>query len=319
MKKLGFLLTVIFCLFFYSFSQAKPLRERVGKRLIEKSKVKKSEDLLPKGGKLIADLAYGASPDQMMDIYLPSGKPRSQVLFMVHGGAWEFGDRKGKKFIKNKIQRWVPKGYIVISVGYRLIPNAGPLEQANDVAAALGFAQQKVKEWGADPNQFILLGHSSGAHLISLISAAAGNQKLSAAGALDHTPSAAVQLNLQFSPALAIIVLDSAVFNAPKLMMQKHAGLYDKALGLDPNLWQRLSPLHQLVGKVPPFYIVCSKAREDSCSQGEEFVRKLKSLGGQAELNQVNLSHSEINEQLGLVNTFTRQVEKFLKSMGLKL
>lgn len=327
MKSLYFFVSAILVITFnFGFAKTNSIRERIGKRITERTKVKDFNQILPPGAKLISDVLYGSTTEQMVDIYLPKGKPHSQVMFLVHGGGWEFGDRKSKKFIENKVRRWVAKGYILISVGYRLLPKANPLEQANDVAEALFVMQQKVQEWGASPDQFILIGHSAGAHLVSLISVGLSNPKFTessnetttSAGQTSNNLPSENRLILKFKPVLATIALDSALLNAPALMLQGHPDLYDRALGADPKFWEKISPFHQIIGKVSPFYLVCSEQRENSCSQAEEMAKKIKKFDGQVEVRKMSLSHSEINEHLGANNEYTKDVEKFMSSLGLK-
>lgn len=303
MKKLIILfVALVVTLHFSSKAYSGPIRNFIGKKATERSKVDDPEKLLPKGGKLMQDVSYGDDPEQMIDVYLPPGKPKPQIIFMVHGGGWVFGDRKAKKFIENKVKRWVPKGFIVISVGYRLLPKANPLEQADDVAKALAFSQKKAQLWGGEPKQFVLLGHSAGAHLVTLISS-----------------SSRWKESLPLEPILGTISLDSAVMNTPELMNQKHPKLYDDAMGSDPKFWELVSPFHQLKAKASPFYIVCSSERKDSCDQGKAFGEKLKSFGGQAELLRVDMSHAELNEKLGEPGMYTHKIEGFLKGLGLDI
>lgn len=58
---------------------------------------------------------------------------------------------------------------LFVSVENRLLPEADPLVQAQDVAAALAAAQRKVQTLGGDPRRFVLMGHSAGAHLVALL------------------------------------------------------------------------------------------------------------------------------------------------------
>ena len=100
---------------------------------------------------LLQDIAYGDDDDKnKIDIYLPASANNAPIMFMVHGGAWRFGDKKSKAVVSNKVQRWVSKGFIFISANYRMLPKTDPLEQANDVARALAFAQTKAPDWGGD-------------------------------------------------------------------------------------------------------------------------------------------------------------------------
>jgi arylformamidase len=98
--------------------------------------------------KVLRDLAYGPNSAQTMDVYLPSHPQNAPVIVMVHGGAWIVGDKSMGRVVTNKAAYWLPKGYIFISINNRLLPAAGPLEQAHDVAKALAFAQGEARSWG---------------------------------------------------------------------------------------------------------------------------------------------------------------------------
>ena len=109
------------------------------------------------------DLAYGSDKQQRVDLYLPTNAQQAPVLLMVHGGSWRLGDKGAAAVVDNKVKRWLPKGFIFVSINYRLLPAAAPLEQADDVARALAFVQQQASGWGGDPRKIILIGHSAGA------------------------------------------------------------------------------------------------------------------------------------------------------------
>ena len=121
---------------------------------------------------ILRNVRYGNADLQTMDVYLPR-KPQTgmPVIFMVHGGAWRFGDKTARSVVLNKVARWVPRGFILVSVNYRMLPTARLLQQAEDVARALATAQAKAASRGGDPAKFILMGHSAGAHLVALLDA----------------------------------------------------------------------------------------------------------------------------------------------------
>src|SRR6185312_10943064 len=127
---------------------------------------------MPTGATLQPDIAYGDDPAQRMDVYLPPRPERAPILLMVHGGGWRRGDKDNARVVGNKIARWLPKGVIFVSVDYRMMPDAKPLTQSEDVARALAKVQDLAPGWGGDPANIILMGHSAGAHLVALITAA---------------------------------------------------------------------------------------------------------------------------------------------------
>ncbi len=220
---------------------------------------------------------------------------------MVHGGGWQRGDKAASKVVQNKVGHWLPQGYVMVMPNYRLSPKANPIEQANDVAKALAFAQSRAKEWGADPSRFVLMGHSAGAHLVSLLSA---------------DPAVATRQGAK--PWLGTVSLDSAGFDIVELMQARHFRLYDRVFGDDRTLWREASPTLRLASAPVPMLLVCSSRRQDACPQARAFAAKATSLGGKVTVRPIDMTHMEINEQLGARADYTRDVDAFLRSLGLK-
>ena len=255
---------------------------------------------VPAGAQVDRNLAYGPDPEQTIDVYRPANAQNAPVIFMVHGGGWARGDKEAAGVVNNKVGHWLPKGYIVVSVGYRLVPQVTPMGEAQDVAKALAFAQGKARSWGGDPSRFVLMGHSAGAHLVSLLSAA---------------PSIAT--NAGAGSWLGTVALDSAAYDVVNIMQQSHFSLYDKAFGNDRQLWSDASPTLRLARAPVPMLLVCSSRRADSCAQARGFADKATSLGGRVSVFPIDLRHGEINAELGAGGDLTAQVDNFLHSLNL--
>lgn len=180
---------------------------------------------LPAGVRVLRDLPYGEDARQRMDIYLPDRPAAAPVIFMVHGGGWRHGDKGMGSVVDGKVARWVPRGFLFVSVNYRMLPDAGPAEQERDVAAALAAAQTRAAALGGDPRKFIVMGHSAGAHLVALLAA---------------SPDGATTQGVK--PWLGTILLDSAALDVASLMKARHLRLYDEAFGGDPGLGRDLAP-----------------------------------------------------------------------------
>lgn len=246
----------------------------------------------------VRDLAYGSGPLEHLDAYVPI-HPAGPILVMVHGGAWAFGDKAAVAMIRPKVAYWSARGYVVVSVNYPLLPAAGPLEQARHVARALALVQQKAAGWGADGRRVVLMGHSSGGHLVTLLNAAP--QLAYAQGA---------------KPWRGTVNLDGAALDVPGLMRQRHAPLYDRAFGRDPASWESMSPLHVLERQgPPPLLLVCSSLRGRSCPGAEAFARKAEAWGQQVTVRPEPRSHMEIDTQLGLPGAYTDSVARWISSI----
>ena len=247
---------------------------------------------------LLKDVSYGEDPLQRMDVYMPPEVTGAPTIFMVHGGAWRIGDKRNTAVVKNKVDRWVPKGMIFISTNYRMLPGTKPVEQAEDVARALAVAQEKAALWGGDPSKFILMGHSAGAHIVALLSA---------------DPHRAYRLGAK--PWLGSIVLDSAALNVVELMEAKHARLYDAAFGNDPAYWKMTSPFHALSADALPMLLAYSTRRADSSSQVISFAASARSLDVKTVILPQDLSHRDMNLHLGIAGTYTQAVEAYLVAL----
>jgi len=289
-----------------SLAGAGPLADRLRERWVANhgEDMARAEEAgtatLPAGVRLLRDIPYGSDERQRFDVYLPAAPLQdAPVLFMVHGGAWMVGDKSASAVVNNKVARWVPRGFIFISVNYPMLPKARPLDQAGDVARALAAAQDKAAGWGGDRRRFILLGHSAGAHLVSLLAAAPELARQAGAG-----------------PWLGTVSLDSAAYDLTKIMAGKHYGFYDRAFGNDPAYWRAASPLLRLQAAGAPFLAVCSSVRPDQpCLQAGEFVRRAQALGQPARLLEEPLSHRDINLRLGEPGDYTQAVESFLATL----
>lgn len=253
---------------------------------------------LPAGIRVVHDMRYGNAAKETFDVYAPARAQAAPVIFMVHGGGWRIGDKAARGVVQNKVAHWVPRGFIVISIDYPMLPDTPPLQQARDVALALAVAQRDAAQWGGDAGRFVLMGHSAGAHLVSLISA---------------EPSLATSQGA--SPWLGTVALDSAAFNVTRIMQGRHLRLYDEAFGSDPSTWAAVSPLVQLHAKIAPFLAVCSSQRRNSCEQARGFASKARGFGARVEVLPEDLKHSQINDQLGLASDYTAKVDAFLASL----
>ncbi|MCB0865362.1 MAG: alpha/beta hydrolase [Solirubrobacterales bacterium] len=115
-----------------------------------------------------------------LDLYTPddvgAGASRPVVVY-VHGGGWATGDKSNK--LNDKINLFTGAGYVFVSVNYRLANNPVDLSYPptrvrfptipSDVAEALGWLDRNVAAYGGDPRRLLLMGHSAGAQLVSLI------------------------------------------------------------------------------------------------------------------------------------------------------
>jgi arylformamidase len=254
----------------------------------------------PAGVRRLGELPYGDSAKQRIDVYLPTAGTSpldgAPILVMVHGGAWMFGDKSSRGVVGAKVDHWVARGWIFVSVNNRLLPEAEPLAQAEDVAHALAFVQQQAAGWSGDARRLILMGHSAGAHLVALLSASPALAARSGAARWAGT-----------------VVLDSAALDLSALMEGRHARFYDRVFGSDAEKWRAVSPTARLGADAVPMLLVCSSLRlDDSCGQSLRFAARATAAGGVARVHQEALAHNAIDVELGRPGAYTDVVDAFI-------
>jgi acetyl esterase/lipase len=246
----------------------------------------------------IKDVSYGHHWRQRYDVFLPQKKvlKKAPVIVMVHGGGWCIGDKAMGAAMQNKVTRWSAKGFVLVSVNYRMLPDNAPVtRQAEDVAKAIAHIQENARDWGGDKDRVIVMRHSAGAHLVSLIGASPENWK-----------------KTEVAPWLMTISLDSGTLNTIDTMRKNKLLLFDEAFGTSPSYWRETSPYHQMSRKTLPWLGVCASNRDEPCPQAVEYAEKAQKYGVKAAVLSVNMGHGAINKTLGQKGDYTENVELFM-------
>lgn len=248
------------------------------------------------GATKYTDVAYGSDPAQKLDVYAPPQAADAPVIVMVHGGGWAVGDKSHLGVVRNKVNHYLPQGYVFVSVNYPMLPANKPDVQADSVAAAITYVQAHATEWGGDPTNVVVMGHSAGAHLAALVSA----QR-------DRYPD--------LQPWKGTVSLDSGALDLVTLMEGNRLPLYTRAFGDDPAYWAAMSPLVALHQATEPILLVCSTQRRHSCDEASTFADKAHALGTSVTLLPENLSHGQINKNLGTKGGYTDAVDEFIHTV----
>lgn len=117
---------------------------------------------------LTSNIPYAdpAHERQVLDIYAPDGAKFLPVVFWIHGGGWETGD---KTDIQIKPRVFAERGFVFVSTNYRLLPDVKMGELIRDVAKSLGWVHKNIADHGGDPRRIFVMGHSAGAQLAALL------------------------------------------------------------------------------------------------------------------------------------------------------
>ena len=113
-----------------------------------------------------SNVRYGDHERQMLDFYKAKSATPTPLVFHIHGGGWV----NGNKDRVASVEKYLAAGISVVSINYRLVPQAiaakvqppvrWPLE---DAARALQFVRSRAREWNIDPQRIGATGGSAGA------------------------------------------------------------------------------------------------------------------------------------------------------------
>ncbi|MBT8155668.1 alpha/beta hydrolase [Epibacterium ulvae] len=237
------------------------------------------------------EYAYGPHRKHRMDVYAPKGAEKAPIILMLHGGSWTTGNKRVPNVWLSKSRHFTSKGYVFISTNTRLMPDAGPLEQVQDLARALAFVEENAARWGGDPGRVILMGHSSGAHVATLL--AVRQDLLQEAGV--RAP-------------VAVVSLDTAAIDVAQGMAGVARRWLGPVFGEDQTLWHAASPSNYIDAEDPPLLIVCSSTRNWPCPFAEGFAAPF----AQIDVFPVPLAHRAINGRLGRKGSYTDAVDAWL-------
>jgi acetyl esterase/lipase len=126
----------------------------------------------------VRNVVYGEEQGMrlLLDVYhrkdLPADCP---VLFQIHGGGWT--EKMGSKNEQARplMNHMASRGWVCVSVDYRLSPFATFPAHIIDCKRALAWVRQNIVRWGGDPAFVVATGGSAGGHLCSLLALSAND------------------------------------------------------------------------------------------------------------------------------------------------
>jgi len=112
-------------------------------------------------------IPYGSNSDQHLLLFAPKEhSKRDKFIFFLHGGGWRFNNPSDFRFVGNFFAQ---KGYVVISSGYRYVPDSSYPAQIEDAFTGFKKAFEIIDERFSGLKNVIIAGSSSGAHLGSFL------------------------------------------------------------------------------------------------------------------------------------------------------
>ncbi|MBN1756106.1 alpha/beta hydrolase [bacterium] len=192
------------------------------------------------------------SPERnLLDVYVPDGSFfTSKVMFFVHGGTWMYNDRSD--FAPVGQQMSDDERFVTVIPSFRLSDSltASVVHPAHiqDVAQAFAWTVDNISDYYGDPDRIIVCGHSSGAHLATLL--ATNTLYLQETGA-------------SLQDIKAVISFSMGIYDIPGLYhdLEPWSSMvwgytpFPNIFSDDTLNWYDASPKYHLHDNMPPFII----------------------------------------------------------------
>jgi arylformamidase len=251
--------------------------------------------LLAQAVKRTMPYADPAQELQTLDVYAPPNAKNLPVVFWIHGGGWQGGD---KSDVQVKPQAFMDKGFVFVSTNYRLLPKVDMATIVRDVAKAIRWVHEHIAEYGGDPQRLLVMGHSAGAQLAALI--CTDERYLQGEG-------------LSLAIIKCCVPVDGDTYDIPAMIetaetrwrvhgLPKATFGHREKFGNDPAKHRDFSAVtHVAKGKgIPPFFILHVAGHPDTTAQALRLGNVLKEAGIPTTVFAGReTTHSKINADLG--------------------
>lgn len=105
-------------------------------------------------------------PQRSLDIYTPEGEGPFPTVFFVHGGGFRICSKDTHWMMAHTLVR---RGYVVVSINYRLVPHVRFPVPPMDVCDAFMWTVEQAEARGLDLSRLFLMGESAGANLVTML------------------------------------------------------------------------------------------------------------------------------------------------------
>jgi arylformamidase len=112
------------------------------------------------------DVAYDKDEKQRLDVYSPRDAKDAPIVVFFHRGEWSKGDKSEAAYKPKFLNE---NGVVFVSANYRLSPAVKHPSHIQDVAAAVRWVYDHAAEYGGSSKKIVLMGHSAGCHLVTLL------------------------------------------------------------------------------------------------------------------------------------------------------
>ena len=120
------------------------------------------------------NVAYGAHPDEILDIFPAQGESPGPVLIYLHGGYWRLLSKDDSSFMAPTLTQ---AGITVVAVNYSLAPAVTLDHIVDQTRRAVAWVHHHIEQYYGDGRRLIIAGSSAGGHLAGMVLASGWQQR----------------------------------------------------------------------------------------------------------------------------------------------
>ena len=222
-----------------------------------------------------ASVRYGSHPAQRLDVWRRRHLPAepAPVLVFVPGGAWVHGSRVLQGYAL--MSHLAAKGWVCLSIDYRVAPHHRWPNHINDVKAAIAWARANVDRFGGDRDFVAVGGCSAGGHLAALAGLTAGDPEYQ-----EHLPEGS---DTSVDAVVGIYGRydweDRSTPERDRFVDFLERVVVNKRQNRHGEVFRKASPIAQVHPDAPPFLVVHGSADTViPVEQARSFVERLRAV-----------------------------------------
>ncbi len=221
----------------------------------------------------IAYARYGERELQL-DLWRPkTGSQPIPAIVCIHGGGWFQGDRNS---MANLAQALAARGYVTVTISYRLSGEAKFPAAIQDCKAALRFLRANAAKYGIQSDAIGVTGLSAGGHLAALLATSGGVKELEGDGG-NADQSSAVQACVAMGAQSDLESARIGELSAAPSNPHYRPFLGDSQAKI-PQTYALASPRHHLDKSDPPLLFMSGEL-DDASTHADDTRADLTNLG----------------------------------------
>jgi acetyl esterase/lipase len=242
------------------------------------------------------DIPYATAHErQVLDVYAATGAKNLPVVFWIHGGGWQAGN---KSMVGVKPKAFMEAGFVFVSINYRLLPTVDMTALTTDVATALGWVHKNIAKYGGDPDRLLVMGHSAGGQLAALM--CTDEKYVKAEGFSLTAIKGCMPVDADTFDVPAIIEVAETRARVHHLPLPTNG--HRQKFGNDPAKHLDFSAVtHVAAGKgIPPFLILHISGNPDTSAQARRLAGVLQTAGVLVKVVGRETTHEGLNDAIGV-------------------